>query len=260
MTVLIRTSRNMDNGVTTVSVAGELTMAALPAVRSAVAKSVVDCPVAVIVELSDLTRAAHGLLSVFSAAARKAAQDQGVAVLLCGAVPDVARGLLVFDLLSPIYPGYADAVAAVDRATPRWRHERLTPTPAAASLARILVGDACLAWSLPHLQHPARLVVSELAANAIEHAGSDFDVTVALSRRYLRVAVEDRSAVPPRLQVRTPFDPQAPLADRGRGLHIIDDAAAHWGVTALDTGKIVWALLRAWTATPRSGPAPAAAR
>jgi len=120
----------------------------------------------------------------------------------------------------------------------------MAPTPISASLARALIVDACLAWHIPHLHHPACAVVSELASNAIEHAASDFEVTSAQVGRYVRVAVQDHSLAAPRLPTAAP-DPQAPLADRGRGLHIVQEYATHWGTTPLDNGKIVWALLRA---------------
>lgn len=82
----------------------------------------------------------------------------------------------------------------------------------------------------------AALIVSELAANAVLHAGSRFSVGVEISSTSLRVAVSDgypigsaeRAAMVPR---------------RMRGLGLVDALAARWGVEATYDGKTVWAEL-----------------
>jgi DNA-binding CsgD family transcriptional regulator len=248
MSMMIRTDRDFASGVTTVWLSGDLTWATVSTVRVALAKCVVDHPVAVIVELSGLRAASSALLSVFPTAARRAARDQAVPLLLCAAGRDVA-GLLAASRTSvQVYASHDEAVAAVRDGQPRWAQARMAPAPVSASLARGLVGDACLAWNVPHLYEPARLVVSELVANAVEHAGGDIEVNVALVGRYLRIGVRDHSRVAPRLPTAEPPNPLAPLPDRGRGLSIVHDYATQWGATALDDGKIVWALLAAYPA------------
>jgi DNA-binding CsgD family transcriptional regulator len=250
MGLVIRTDRDLDSGVTTVWLDGELTWSTVSAVRLAVAKGVVECPVAVIVELSGVRAARPGVLNVFPAAARRAARDQGVPLLLCAPGPDLAGPLAASRTFAQVYTRHADALAAVGDAQPRWVHARMAPTAESASLARILVGDACLEWEVPHLHDPARTVVSELASNAIEHVGGDFEVTAAQVGSYLRIGVQDHSVVAPWLLTGAPPDLQAPLADRARGLWLVQYIATHWGTTPLDDGKIVWALLRAY---PMSG-------
>jgi DNA-binding CsgD family transcriptional regulator len=245
MSMVIHTDRDLDSGVTTVWLDGDLTWSTVSAVRLALAKCVVECPVAVIVELSGLRADRPGVLSVFPTAARRAARDQGVPVLLCAPGRDIAGPLAASRMFAQVYTGHGDALAAVRDARPRWVHARMAPTPVSASLARVLVGDACLAWDVPHLHYQARTVVSELASNAIEHTAGDFEVTAAQVGIYLRIGVQDHSLVAPRLMTGAPPDPQAPLADRGRGLSIVQFLATHWGATPLDNGKIVWALLRA---------------
>jgi DNA-binding CsgD family transcriptional regulator len=86
------------------------------------------------------------------------------------------------------------------------------------------------------------LIVSELAGNAIEHAVTDFDVTVSYTRAYLRVAVQDGGpALPPWM----PDPATKPAAsDRGLGLSLVDAIATAWNTTGITDGKIVWALLR----------------
>jgi DNA-binding CsgD family transcriptional regulator/anti-sigma regulatory factor (Ser/Thr protein kinase) len=244
MGMVIRTHRDLDSGVTTLWLDGELTWSTLSRVRIALAECVMERPVAVIVELSDLRAARPSLLGEFPPAARRATLGQSVPVLLSASGRDVAGPLATSCTSTQVYASHGDAVAAVRDGQPRWVHARMTPTPTSAYLARILVDDVCVRWELPHLQHPARMVVSELASNAIEHAASDFEVTAAQVGTYLRIGVQDRSLVAPVLPTKVPSDPAAPPARRGRGLQIVQHYATHWDITPLHDGKIVWALLR----------------
>lgn len=150
-----------------------------------------------------------------------------------------------FHTFTRVYPTPGDARAAIGTAAPRWTHALMMPTPLAASRAHSLVGDACVRWQLPQLLHPAPVVVSELAGNAIEHAATEFDATASISRMYLRIAVHDGAPAPPRMLPHRRSTPAAPPADRGRGLLIVNATATHWGSTPVDGGKIVCALLRA---------------
>jgi anti-sigma regulatory factor (Ser/Thr protein kinase) len=82
------------------------------------------------------------------------------------------------------------------------------------------------------------LVVSELAANAVLHARTPFEVSIALGSR-VRVEVRDASPQPPVMQ---PFAIDAPS---GRGLRLVDACADDWGCQVLADGKVVWAELLA---------------
>lgn len=114
----------------------------------------------------------------------------------------------------------------------------------APSLARALVADACHAWDLPRLLHPARLVMSELTLNAVEHAGTNLVVSVERRGAALHLAVSDGIAKLPRLREPRPPRGGAPLDDRGRGLRTVQATASEWGATPTATGKVVWAVLR----------------
>jgi hypothetical protein len=127
----------------------------------------------------------------------------------------------------------------------------LAPEPEAASLARTLVGDACLAWDLPDLLRPARRVMSELVLNAVEHAGTDLLVTVTLGTNGLHIAVADGDPRQPRLRSPAPVRRGAPLDERGRGLRAVQAEAVRWGSVPTTTGKVVWAVLRADAPTRR---------
>jgi serine/threonine-protein kinase RsbW len=80
-----------------------------------------------------------------------------------------------------------------------------------------------------------RLMVSELASNAIEHAMSGFELTVRRSRQEIRVEVSDSGAGTPTLRA------TGPDAPKGRGLQIVDTVSTHWGVEReSDSAKTVW--------------------
>ena len=142
---------------------------------------------------------------------------------------------------------YARAAVTVDAVEPAGydrRQVRLAPGPDALSLTGALVADACHAWQLPRLLHRARLVMSELTLNAVEHAGTDLVAVVERRGGALRVAVSDGDARLPR--PRRPVRPAgaAPLDERGWGLRTVEATASVWGATPTATGKTVWAVLR----------------
>jgi hypothetical protein len=84
------------------------------------------------------------------------------------------------------------------------------------------------------LVQDAALVVTELAANAVLHAGSSFSVSVSLEAATLRIAVDDKNPI---------MGPgSVPRPEHGLGL--IEAVSADWGTAATSGGKVVWAELR----------------
>lgn len=89
----------------------------------------------------------------------------------------------------------------------------------------------------------AALLVSELASNAVEHARTEFRVTVLAVGRGVRVAVHDGAplTVPDGQFLAGSVELPDPLALRGRGLSIVCRAAVGCGV--IDEGprgKTIW--------------------
>ena len=80
------------------------------------------------------------------------------------------------------------------------------------------------------------LVISELATNAVIHAGTPFTVTLGRSNGTLSVAVRDRSFARPES-----LPSGRGLDEGGRGLAMIASLSSTWGITALSDGKLVWA-------------------
>ena len=88
---------------------------------------------------------------------------------------------------------------------------------------------------LEHLADEAGLLTTELAANAVLHARTDFDVVVHRAADGARVEVRDRSSVLP------VFTAPSATAMSGRGLLLVQTLAAAWGSQVLPGGgKSVW--------------------
>jgi anti-sigma regulatory factor (Ser/Thr protein kinase) len=105
--------------------------------------------------------------------------------------------------------------------------------------ARDLVSRALVDWRLSQQISDVCLVVSELVTNAMIHAGTDIDVTLAEHRRSVRVAVRDHSYV-------RPVQQDGRSDEGGRGLGIVAELASSWGVLPhSDGGKVVWAVFNA---------------
>jgi anti-sigma regulatory factor (Ser/Thr protein kinase) len=80
----------------------------------------------------------------------------------------------------------------------------------------------------------ALLLGSELATNAVLHAGTPFVVGVRVAPPTLRVSVADGDDHPPRVVDRDATSPG------GFGLFLVQELAARWGVDAAPDGKEVW--------------------
>lgn len=120
------------------------------------------------------------------------------------------------------------------------RTETLPRRAESAVTGRRIVREALQDWALGHLVDAAELVVTELIANAAQHARHDsVRLTVLrIESDGVHVAVTDRSRRMPVL--RRP----GLAAQAGRGLGIVDSLSAAWGYDPLPWGKRVWAELR----------------
>ena len=114
----------------------------------------------------------------------------------------------------------------------------LDPTPAAPSAARRRAQTVLSSWDIrgEHAED-VLLVISELVANAVDHARTWLTVTIKQDAGSVLVAVSDGCDRQPQLQ---PHDVQA---RRGRGLQLIDTLSVNWGTIATlpGPGKTVWA-------------------
>jgi hypothetical protein len=203
-------------------------------------------PPALVVDLHSLDDPDAASASLWLTVARTAAaMHPAVRLALC--IPpgtELAAGLdqRSAACLVPVFATVAQCRAALAAGfiMPEYRRLTLPPEPDSAGQARALVADACRSWDLPQLVFTGRLVMSELVANAVEHAGTDLLVSVARRAPGLYLAVRDGSVALPRL-----LEPcrGARPDRRGQGLRLVDEVASSWGAmrTHDGTGKVVWA-------------------
>ncbi|MET7747393.1 SpoIIE family protein phosphatase [Micromonospora sp. NPDC005367] len=113
-------------------------------------------------------------------------------------------------------------------------------TPAAA---RALVRSVLAEAHLDELLNEALLLTTELTTNAVEHAGTDLDIEVNADEVGLTVTVSDFASGPVEeliVGVRNEANEITEVAERGRGLLLVDHFSSRWGTTYLPTGKGVW--------------------
>jgi anti-sigma regulatory factor (Ser/Thr protein kinase) len=100
--------------------------------------------------------------------------------------------------------------------------------------ARRFVQSVLSSWGESGNAWDCALLVSELAANCVLHARTDFSVRVTRSQDRILVEVEDAS---PRIPQPRKYGANATT---GRGLQLVQSLGAEWGVTPTDGGKRVW--------------------
>jgi anti-sigma regulatory factor (Ser/Thr protein kinase) len=111
--------------------------------------------------------------------------------------------------------------------------------PAAVTQARRFTEESLQKWNAQAWGWTAALLVTELAANAVVHAKTAFEVALSFDGVLLTVGVTDQSAraVCPR--------PLSDLATTGRGLPLIDQLSVGWGVHTGPASKTVWCTIAA---------------
>lgn len=97
-----------------------------------------------------------------------------------------------------------------------------------------MVVTACCSWGLASICDDVALVVTELVANAVRHAGTDIEISVAHITDGVRLEVRDGST--------RPLRPRAALSsdEGGRGLLLVDALSSRYGVLGDANGKSVW--------------------
>ncbi len=101
--------------------------------------------------------------------------------------------------------------------------------------ARRFVSDLLERWECREALDTVHLLLSEVVANAVVHAGSAPEVSVRLLPDAVRVEVGDDDPTVP--------EPAAPadMGTSGRGLQILDSLARRWGANLRPGGgKVVW--------------------
>jgi anti-sigma regulatory factor (Ser/Thr protein kinase) len=121
--------------------------------------------------------------------------------------------------------------------TPRQERE-LPVSREAPTLAReFLRGATCVEHHSAVLDD-AVLMVSELVTNSVLHGGPPVVVAVDCTEDSLQVRVRDGSSELPARRDAEETD------ESGRGLALVAEMSADWGVDPLEDGKHVWFVLR----------------
>ena len=130
-------------------------------------------------------------------------------------------------------PEKPSALAGMPNALRTFAFSREAP----ATARHFTVATVC-EWGLADVADDAALVVTELAANAIVHAGSAFTLVLSARGNVLRIAVRDGCPLPAEGQA-------ALMPIPLHGLGAVDALAGRWGVESLGkAGKTVWVDLR----------------
>jgi anti-sigma regulatory factor (Ser/Thr protein kinase) len=110
--------------------------------------------------------------------------------------------------------------------------------PEAPSLARSFVSSCLDGHAKPELRDHARLLVSELVTNSLQHsgqgAGAPLHIRAVAADGLIRIEVKDHGRLGA-VRRRAPDDRRG----GGFGLHLVDLLAARWGVSHED-GTLVW--------------------
>ena len=138
----------------------------------------------------------------------------------------------------------------------RLPNDRRTPA-AARALVRSVLEEA----ELDVLLNEALLLTTELSTNAVVHANTELDIEVSADHSGLTVTVTDFAPGPVEQLAVGPKNETVDIgevAERGRGLLLVDHFASRWGTVHEGTGKGVWFRLerRADGAGAATSPAP----
>ena len=114
----------------------------------------------------------------------------------------------------------------------------LPAEPRSAQHARSMVLAACNRWHAGEVCADTELVVTELVANAVRHAGTEITIRLASmvgTPGGVRAEVSDCSTRPVRPRR------AGGMEESGRGLFLVDMLSSRWGATANKNGKTIWA-------------------
>jgi hypothetical protein len=119
-----------------------------------------------------------------------------------------------------------------------WSHSASLPAePGSASRARAFVCHHLVEHRVMRLVDPVRLVVSELATDAVARARTSFTLTLSGVGATVLLEVHDDPSASPQAGVSRVMDTD------GHALTIIGVLSRHWGVSTDQNGvKTVWAI------------------
>jgi phosphoserine phosphatase RsbU/P len=135
------------------------------------------------------------------------------------------------------------SVEAGETASALVRRVRLPNDRRTPAAARALVRSVLEETGLDSLLNEALLLTTELSTNAVVHAGTELDIEVTADPSGLTVTVTDFAPGPVEQLAVGPMNDKIDIGDvaeRGRGLLLVDHFASRWGTVHEGTGKGVW--------------------
>lgn len=217
-------------------------------VSAGIRKCLAEHPAAIIADLRDMGDPDGASMALWLAARRVVVvMRPPVQLVLClptATMLDRRLRRLGAPQRLPVFATMPEArTAVVSRLPPsQMLQAALPPDAASTGTACDLVARACQAWRLPKLVHRAQLVISELVANSVHHAGTTLLVTVSQRGPGLHLSVRDGTLrLPQLLDAAAPPVGQAP---HEHGLRMVHECATAWGAMPTDGGKVVWATVR----------------
>jgi anti-sigma regulatory factor (Ser/Thr protein kinase) len=125
--------------------------------------------------------------------------------------------------------------------SPRSTSKELRAGPRTPEEARLFLSEALERFDVDVDTGAARLLMSEIASNAVRHGEEPIDVSVSVEEQGLRVSVFDRGSGfdPDELRFDEDMSPEA-WAEDGRGLKLVHALSSDWGVERSDEGTEVW--------------------
>lgn len=228
-------------GYVLVRARGHLTRQTAPILRDELLAAFAEQPLAVVCDLTDVDASPMALSALIRVANQVRSWPASPLVLHVGQT-ELGRRLREVGLadLLVVVETFDEASAVVLRRPPLLQAAlSLTPSPQAPAAARRFVRGCLSEWDLAYHADDADLVVDELAANAVQHSNTPFDVRVSRQGGRLGVAVGDHAGAEP--TVRGP----SRARESGRGMMLVQALADGWGVLPRrGGGKVVWTVLR----------------
>jgi anti-anti-sigma regulatory factor len=225
------------------TVRGTLDSSTYRGLRDRIIKAALEEPKAVIVDVSRLDVPAESAWVVFTSARWHVATWPEVPIILVCTHPP-GRSAIIRNGIAryvPVYPSIDTAIEAASTASlpPLRRRARAQLRAEVASLARAreLVTDWLTAWSQAELAPVAKVVVTTLVENVLQHTDSEPAVRLEFDGSAVTVAVEDTNPAPagPREAQERHSVPS--------GLHIVSALCRAWGNAPTSSGKTVWAVI-----------------
>jgi anti-sigma regulatory factor (Ser/Thr protein kinase) len=208
----------------------------------ALGKALASQPLPVVCDLTGLTSEIDASLMAIPAAYAAAGGWPQVVLVVAAAGP-VAQSLRSrgsgrrVPIRSTVSAATSAALAG-ERPDVVTRTLGLSFTPRAAAEARHETSAFCIAVGWVRGSEDARLVVSELATNAVRHGAPPLQLRLMATVRGLTVGISDGSATLPSIR------PPRSNRESGRGLLLVDALATTWKVeTVPGDGKTVLAQL-----------------